>query len=82
MKIGDTVRVKCVPSDLKDDEVMQTLSLFEKCVGGSFAVAGFREVEGMSQRLVELQVGNVLGVEPYIHSIWIEEEFVETEVSG
>ena len=64
MKIGDLVVVTGVPSALPDG--MGTRELFEKCLGRTFAIAGFEN------GLVELQVGEVLGEPSYMHSIWIE----------
>jgi hypothetical protein len=61
MKIGDRVRITGVPPNLKDDEDLQTLSLFQKCVGKTFVVAGIEEPEGLQQKLVRLDVGHVVG---------------------
>ena len=77
MNIGDTVKVIGVPPNLRDDEDMRTRMLFQKCVGESFVVAGIERPEGLPHRLVQLDVGHVLGEEPYVHTIWIEEELVE-----
>jgi hypothetical protein len=64
MKIGDLVVITAVPSALPDG--MGTRELFEKCLGRTFAIAGFEN------GLVELQVGEALGEPSYMHSIWIE----------
>ena len=53
MKIGDLVVVTGVPSALPDG--MGTRELFAKCLGRTFAIAGFEN------GLVELKVGEVLG---------------------
>jgi hypothetical protein len=64
MKIGDLVVITGIPSTLPDG--MGTRELFAKCLGRTFAIVGF------DNGLVELQVGEVLGEPPYMHSIWIE----------
>jgi hypothetical protein len=70
VKIGDEVRVVTIPSRLPEDE-MNTRSLFELCVGRVFPIVGFQG------DLVELEVGEVLGKEPYMDSVWIEPEHIE-----
>jgi hypothetical protein len=70
VKIGDKVRVVTIPSRLPDGE-MNTRSLFELCVGRAFPIVGFQG------NLVELEVGEVLGKEPCMDSIWIEPEHIE-----
>jgi hypothetical protein len=77
MNIGDTVTVRGVPPDLKDDEHLKTRTLFEKCVGREFVVAGIEQPEGLLHRLVRLDVGQVVGEAPFRHTIWIEEEYVQ-----
>jgi hypothetical protein len=59
------VRVTAIPPDLPRDD-LQTRNLFAFCVGHSF------EVQSERDGLLELHVGAVLGVAPYLHSIWIE----------
>jgi len=50
---------------------MNTGSLFELCVGRVFPIVGFQG------DLVELEVGEVLGKDPCMVSIWIEPEHIE-----
>jgi len=69
MKIGDRVRVLAIPSGLPDGQI-HTRSLFEQCVGRVFPIIGFQE------NLLELEVGEVLGKESCMDSIWIEPEHV------
>ncbi len=74
------VRVIAIPPWLPDDD-LQTRTVFEKCLGQTF------EVVGEKGDLLELEVGAVMGVEPYIHSIWIEESYtdaslIEVRLSG
>ncbi len=47
MEVRDQVILIGIPSNLKDDEKLQTRALFEKCVGKSFVVVGFETVEGL-----------------------------------
>ena len=70
MTIGDRVRVVKVPPDLPEGE-LHTRSLFDRCLGLSFPIAG---IEG---DLLELHVGEVLGKLPCMDVIWIESEYVE-----
>lgn len=45
---------------------MGTQELFDACVGRTFSIAG------IDNGLLELHVGEVVGEESYMHSIWIE----------
>lgn len=65
MNIGDSVEVVAVPKSLPAG--MGTQALFEACVGRVFPIAGIDD-----NGLLELQVGEVVGEESYMHSIWIE----------
>lgn len=76
MKIGDTVTLIGIPSNLKDDTELQTRSLFEKCLGRSFPVVDIKPVEGLTYQLVQLDVGHVLGKAEYLDSIWVEPEYL------
>lgn len=74
------VRVIAIPPWLPADD-LQTRTVFEKCLGQTF------EVVGEKGDLLELEVGAVMGVEPYMHSIWIEESYtdaslIEVRLSG
>lgn len=69
MKIGDRVEVIAVPGSLPPG--MGTQVLFEACVGRVFPIAGIDD-----NGLLELHVGEVVGEESYIHSIWIEADCV------
>jgi hypothetical protein len=71
MKIGDKVRVLKAPPILPEGE-LNTREVFARCVGKIFPIVGFQN------NLLELEVGEVMGEPPYMHSIWIEPEFVET----
>lgn len=50
---------------------MRTRPLFELCLGQTFPIVG------LQGRLLELEVGEVLGQKAFMTSIWIEPEFVE-----
>jgi hypothetical protein len=71
MKVGDSVRVLKVPSNLLDDPEFRTLSVFEKCVGRLFPVVGIRE-DGM----IEIEIGEVLGKPSNMETIWIEPDCI------
>jgi hypothetical protein len=79
MKIGDRVRLIRIPPNLKDDEDLGTRSLFEKCLGTAFPIAGLKSVEGLSSQLVQLDVGHVLGKPECMDSIWVEPEYLVFE---
>ncbi|HEY4905679.1 MAG TPA: hypothetical protein VIH89_19520 [Candidatus Sulfotelmatobacter sp.] len=69
LKVGDRVHLIQVPPVLPQGE-MNTRSLFELCVGRTFPIVGF------NGDLMELEVGEVLGKDPCMDSIWIEPQFV------
>jgi hypothetical protein len=59
-----------IPTGLPQDD-LNTHDLFVKCLGHSF------EVISRNNELLELAVGEMVGVASYIHSIWIEERYTE-----
>lgn len=65
MNIGDRVEVVAVPRSLPPG--MGTQALFEACVGRTFPIADID-----NNGLLELHVGEVVGENDYMHSIWIE----------
>lgn len=74
MKIGDLVRVVGVPENLPDDAPPGEFSVkavFERSLDSVFPI-----IDITPHGLVELQVGEAVGVESYLHSIWIEPEFL------
>jgi hypothetical protein len=70
MKVGDKVRLVGVPDGLENYPDLPTKSIFERCVGREFVIAGFNEV-GMAE----------LGIESVTRSvgetIWVEPTFLE-----
>ena len=74
MKFGDSVQVNRTPDGLEGE----TKSLFELCVGRTFTILGIVPVPEIGSELLELHVGEVLGKPAYMHSIWIEKEFVKS----
>ncbi|HWF91251.1 MAG TPA: hypothetical protein VN684_03150 [Terriglobales bacterium] len=76
MKVGDKVVLIGIPSNLKDDEELQTRALFEKCIGKIFPIKALESVEGLSCKLVRLDVGEILGKEAFMETIWVEPEFL------
>lgn len=69
MKVGDKVKVIKVPRYMTDDGVMNTKSVFEKCVGHTFKIHDFQG------EWLELHVGRV--TRNRFETIWIEPECVE-----
>jgi len=70
LKIGDKVRVVGIPPILPEDD-LKTRSIFTSCLGRAFPIVSF------NGHLLELEVGEAVGELPYIHTIWIEPQFVE-----
>ncbi len=66
----EQARVIAVPPNLPMDD-LNTAELFVACIGHSF------EVIGRTRDRVELAVGAMRGQAPYMHSIWIEEEYTD-----
>jgi hypothetical protein len=81
VKVGDTVGLIGIPPGLCDADELQTRSLFEKCLGRSFRIVELETVEGLSYKLVKLNVGHMLGKSDYLDSIWVEPEYLEIETS-
>ena len=75
------MRLIGIPPDAHDDEELRTRTLFEKCLGRTFTVAGLQTVEGLPHRLVQLEVGHILGQDPYLQTIWVEPEYLTLEAS-
>jgi hypothetical protein len=72
VRVGDTVRIVAIPRNLKDNQELGTGSLFEKCLGKTFRVAGLQTVEELPYQLVQLDVGHIVGKAPSLETIWIE----------
>jgi hypothetical protein len=66
----ERVQVTAIPPDLPVDD-LATQNVFALCVGKSF------DVIGRNGELLELAVGEVMGVAPLMHSIWIEPQFTD-----
>jgi hypothetical protein len=79
VKAGDAVRLIAVPANLKDDRVLQTRTLFEKCLGKTFPIAALEAVNGLPYPLVRLDVGQIVGEEAYMQTIWVEPEYLQLE---
>lgn len=67
-----------IPPNLKDAEDLPTRTLFEKCLGQLFVVAGVDSVDGVSTPLAKLDVSHVVGVDPWKHTIWVEPEYLQS----
>ncbi|MGB9067278.1 MAG: hypothetical protein WCC21_01805 [Candidatus Acidiferrales bacterium] len=81
MKAGDIVRLIGIPPDVHHttdrDDGLQTRALFEKCLGKVFRIEGLDHPEGIERPRARLDVGHVLGKEPYLDTIWVESEYLE-----
>jgi hypothetical protein len=81
VKAGDTVKLIGIPPNLVDEGEMQTRTLFETCLGRTFVITAMEYVEGLAYPLAKLDVGHVIGEEPWKHTIWVEPEFLELQTS-
>lgn len=81
MKPGDTVKMIGIPPSLRDEEGMLTRTLFEKCLGQSFVVVEVESIERLPYPVAKLDVGHILGKEPWMHTIWVEPEYLQVEPS-
>jgi hypothetical protein len=81
MNAGDTVKLIGIPPNLRDEEGMITRTLFEKCLGQAFVVVEVESIEGVPYPLAKLDVGHILGEEPWMHTIWVEPEYLQVESS-
>ena len=79
MKAGDVAKLIGIPPSLHDDEEFQTRTLFEKCLGQSFVIDAVESFDGVPFSLARIDVGHVIGKEPWEHTIWIEGEYLEVE---
>src|SRR3954451_4944043 len=73
---GDLVKLVDLPPNLSDAGHQPTRTLFQKCVGRVFAIAGVEPVESMSTPLAGLDIGDIIGPEPWEHTIWVEPEYL------
>jgi hypothetical protein len=81
VKAGDTAKLVGIPPNVADKGEMQTRTLFEKCLGRTFVIAAMESVEGLPYPLAKLDVGHVIGEEPWKHTIWVEPEYLELQAS-
>jgi len=79
MNTGDRVKLVGIPPDLRDKDDMQTRTLFEKCLGQTFVVADVEAFDGVPFPLAKLDVGYVVGKQPWEHTIWVELEYLQVE---
>ena len=77
VNVGDTVTLIGVPPGLRDDDDLQTKSLFDKCLGKTFVVKAIDTIEGLPHPMIELHVGHVEGGEDFEQSIWVEPQYLE-----
>ena len=57
MKAGDTAKIVGIPPNVRDDEELQTRTLFQKCLGQSFVIAAVESFEGVPFPLARLDSG-------------------------
>jgi len=81
MKAGETVKLIGIPANVRDDAEFQTRTLFEKCLGQSFVIAAVESFEGVPFALARIDVGHIIGKEPWEHTIWVEREYLQLENS-
>ena len=79
MKAGDTAKLIGIPPDAHDNEELKSRSLFEKCLGESFVISAVETFDGVPFPLARSDVGDVIGKEPWEHTIWVEQEYLELE---
>lgn len=77
MKAGDVVKLVGIHPNLSDAKDLPTRTLFEKCVGQIFVIAGVESVEDVPTPLARLDVGDVIGHESWKHTIWVEPEYLQ-----
>ena len=82
LKKGEKVKVIGIPPDVRDDEQLQTRTLFTKCLGRVFPVTEVEEAEDLPEPLVRLEVGHVVGEKRYMHTIWVERKYLELQQSS
>ena len=70
-----------IPPNLRDDEELQTRTLFEKCLGRSFVIDNVESFDGVPYPLARIDVGHVIGEDPCMHSIWVELEYLRLETN-
>jgi len=69
--VGTLVRLVGTPPDVVDTDELQTATLFRLCLGKTFPI---RE---MLDGMATLDVGEILGEPSYMHTIYVEPEFLE-----
>ena len=75
MKPGDTAELIGIPPNVRAE--LQTRTLFETCLGQSFVIAAVESFDGVPFPLARIDVGSVIGKEPWEHTIWVEREYLE-----
>jgi hypothetical protein len=48
-----------------------------QCLGRSFVIAAVEQFDGVPFSLARIDVGHVLGKEPWEHTIWVEQEYLQ-----
>ena len=79
LKTGDTAKLIGTPPNLHDDEELQTRTLFQKCLGQSFVIAAAELFKEVPFPLARIEVGHVIGKQPWEQTIWVEQEYLQLE---
>ena len=68
-----------IPPNTHDVDEMQTLTIFQKCLGRVFPITevDIHVVDGVEHRFMRLEVGHVIGRKRYDEVIWVEPEYLE-----
>lgn len=79
MKPGHTARLIGIPPNVRDDDdkELPTRTLFQSCLGQCFVITAVESLEGVPFALARIDVGHVVGKEPWEHTIWVECEYLE-----
>ncbi len=78
MKIGDRVRIIGISPNLPDDSELKTPEVFQRCLGHIFTISDIRQAAGLDHPMIGLDVGEVLGKERCMETVWIEPEHLES----
>ena len=79
MAIGDRVKLVGIPSGLSNDSEFKTADVFQKCLNRTFTISSIERVEGLAHAMIGLDIGEVLGEESFMETIYVEPEHLELE---
>ncbi len=64
-------------SEPSDNYEFKTPEVFQRCLRSIFTIADIQQVEGLDHPVIGLDIGEVVGKEPYMERIYIEPEYLE-----